>query len=459
MRVIDENSTFRSIWDGFIVLMIVATCYFVPFQLAFRHVALPLGTQLIYCIDLFFWLDILLNFFTSYRHRGEPVMEVRQIARHYLRGYFALDLLATVPLDAFFLGQDHLTVAGLPLVLVLRQLRLLRLVRLFIIFNRWEHQAWSKAGYLRLVHFFTLFLILIHWIACVWYLAPYLAGFPENSWVAKEGIVDSDPATQYIRALYWVVTTVVTVGYGDITPANNYEYVFAIAVVLLGAFMYAFIIGNIANLLRNLDADRAQYFRRVEAIGAYLDECRIPPRLKKQVRDYYDYLWAHHRGVREFSHFEELPPPFRLELLLHLTYDLLAKVPLFDLCLPPLRNALLLALKSYTYAPGVIIAEAGVVGREIFFLSHGKAAILSEDGREHFGALEAGDYFGNLSLVLGEKRTACVQAITYCEVLVLRKEAFNDIRREYPEFDEILKQVAASNSDKVTDLIMKGVVL
>ena len=229
--------------------------------------------------------------------------------------------------------------------------------------------------------------------------------------------------------------------------------------MLLGAFMYAFIIGNIANLLRNLDSDRAQYFQRVEAIGAYLDECRIPPRLKKQVRDYYDYLWAHHRGVREFSHFEELPPSFRLELLLHLTCDLLAKVPLFDLCLPPLRNALLLALKSYTYAPGVIIAEASVVGREIFFLSHGKAAILSEDGRDYFGALETGDYFGNLSLVLGEKRTACVQATTYCEVLVLRKEAFNDIRREYPEFDEILKQVAASNSDKVTDLIMKGVVL
>ena len=34
--------------------------------------------------------------------------------------------------------------------------------------------------------------------------------------------------------------------------------------------------------------------------------------------------------------------------------------------------------QAYTYAPGVKIATAGEAGREIFFLSHGKAAILSE---------------------------------------------------------------------------------
>ena len=40
-----------------------------------------------------------------------------------------------------------------------------------------------------------------------------------------------------------------TVGYGDITPHLNYEYVFTIIVMIIGAFMYAFIIGNIASLI------------------------------------------------------------------------------------------------------------------------------------------------------------------------------------------------------------------
>ena len=459
MPVIDENSTFRQGWDVFMVLLIIATCVVIPFQLAFRHVVLPFGSALVYGIDFFFWLDILFNFFTSYRRPGEKITDVRLTTRHYLRGYFALDLIATLPLDAFFLGQEHLAIVGLPLVLVLRQFRLLRLVKLFVIFKRWERRAWGKAGYLRLALLLILFLILIHWIACVWFLAPYLADFPENSWVTAEGIAKEDLPTQYIRSLYWVVTTVSTVGYGDVLPANDYEYLFAAGVMLLGAFMYAFIIGNIANLVRNLDAERARYFQRVEAIGNYLHERRIPTRLNEQVRDYYDYLWAHHRGLREASYLEELPPPFRLELLVHLTQDLLATVPLFSYCTPPLRNALLLALQAYTYAPGVRIAAAGEAGREIFFLSHGKAAILSEDGGEHFGILENGDYFGNLSLVLGEKRTACVQALTYCEVLVLSKKAYYQIRREYPAFQEILKQIAATHTERVAALILQGVVL
>ncbi len=116
MSVIDENSTFRQGWDAFMVLLIMATCLVIPFQLAFRHVVLPFGSEVVYGIDFFFWLDILFNFFTSYRRPGEKIMEVRQTVRHYLRGNFALDLVATLPIDALFLGQDHVISAGLPLV-------------------------------------------------------------------------------------------------------------------------------------------------------------------------------------------------------------------------------------------------------------------------------------------------------------------------------------------------------
>ncbi len=459
MKTIDENSNFRVAWDFFILLLIIASCVLIPFQLAFRHAAPTLGSRVVYLIDVVFWLDIGLNFLTSFRSHGLKVTGPRETALHYLKSVFVLDMAANLPLDALFLSRPELRVAGLSLLLVLRQFRLLRTVRLFVIFRRWQVLSWTNSGGLRIAKFLTIFMLLVHCIACAWFLVPYLEGFPENCWVVQQGIEHASPATQYIRALYWVIQTMATVGYGDITPHRDFEYVFSILVMLMGASTYAFIIGNIASLASNLDAARVTFFNRIEAVSQYLHSRHVPLKLNDQVRDYYEYLWDQHRGVKEEVLFDDLPPSFRLELLLHLARELLEKVPLFKYCSPVLRNMLLMALKPLTYAPGVMIARAGEIGKEIFFLSHGKVEILSEDGGENYGTLEDGDYFGDLSLILRERRTASVKALTYCEVFILTKAEFNGIREEYPEFREVLKKVSSEKTEKVFNLLLKGVTL
>ena len=296
MKTIDENSNFRVAWDFFILLLIIVSCVLIPFQLAFRHAALALGSWVVYLIDVVFWVDIGLNFLTSFRSLGLKATGPRETALHYLKSVCIVDIAANLPLDALFLYGPDIRVAGLSLLLVLRQLRLLRLVRLFVIFRRWQDLSWTNSGYLRIAKFFTTVMLLIHWIACAWFLVPYVEGFPENCWVVQQGIEHASPATQYIRALYWVIQTMATVGYGDITPHRDFEYVFSILIMLMGASTYAFIIGNIASLASNLDAARVAFFNRIEAISQYLHSRHVPPHLNEQVRNYYEYLWAHHRG-------------------------------------------------------------------------------------------------------------------------------------------------------------------
>jgi voltage-gated potassium channel len=190
-------------------------------------------------------------------------------------------------------------------------------------------------------------------------------------------------------------------------------------VMLLGASMYAYIIGNIASLLSNLDSAKVNFRNRIEAVNQYLHYRHVPSELSTRVRHYYEYLWARRRGMKEEILLDDLPGPLRLDVLLHLTRKLLEKVPLFTYCSPTLRNVVLMALKSRTYAPGDCIAWEGELGKEIFFISRGKVAITSADGTKDHGTLEDGDYFGDLSLILGERRTASVRALTYCEIFVL----------------------------------------
>ncbi len=58
-----------------------------------------------------------------------------------------------------------------------------------------------------------------------------------------------------------------------------------------------------------------------------------------------------------------------------------------------------------------------------------------------------------------ENPPAAVRALSYCEVLLLTKQAFNRIRDEYPELRDVLEKTSSERTAKLEALVLKGVVL
>ena len=50
-------------------------------------------------VDSLFFIDMLLNFRTSYLKDGELIVSPSKIAKNYLKGWFAIDFLSAVPFD------------------------------------------------------------------------------------------------------------------------------------------------------------------------------------------------------------------------------------------------------------------------------------------------------------------------------------------------------------------------
>ena len=57
--------------------------------------------------------------------------------------------------------------------------------------------------------------------------------------------------TIYPNAFYFILTTITTVGYGDISGSTSREYIFTMFVEFIGLTFFSLLTGTISNMLTN----------------------------------------------------------------------------------------------------------------------------------------------------------------------------------------------------------------
>lgn len=92
------------------------------------------------------------------------------------------------------------------------------------------------------------------------------------------------------------------------------------------------------------------------------------------------------------------------------------------------------------------MVEQGAVGDSMFILVNGSAGVNVRHNGEppmQVATLHGGDYFGEMSLLTGEPRTATVVAQTDCEVLEIQKPVFAEILQNNPDLLQRLSELLA----------------
>lgn len=98
------------------------------------------------------------------------------------------------------------------------------------------------------------------------------------------------------------------------------------------------------------------------------------------------------------------------------------------------------------YPKGTIIFLESDEGDSLFIIQNGRVKIsrISEDGGEVILAiLKDGDFFGEMSILDGQLRSANVMAIEDSDILALRREEFMKLLIHHPEISiQLLKELA-----------------
>lgn len=437
--MLDPESPQRKLWETIMLIWTIYAAVEAPLRIVFGYELVGPMVYIDYLLYAFFAIDILVRIRTGFFVDGTLVTNQWLILKRYASSWLIIDLLAAIPFDYFTHSWiAHATdmarvlrllaVDSAKLFLLLQLIKFFKVHRLAQVLRGWGSSEVLNPGIMRLLFFGFWITIGSHWISCVWLLLG-------------KANPDLDSLTNYIRALYFVTTTMTTIGYGDITPSTNVQTVFTMGVQIFGAGMYGYLIGNLASIIASIDIAKTHHLEKMEKISAFMRFRDIPLELQTRIRTYYNYLWEKRRGYDESEVLVELPSSLKMDVALHLNREIIAKVPLFKGASASMIRDLVQEMHPEIFMPGDMIFQTGDIGEEMYFISKGVVEVLSTEGNV-VATLTDGQFFGEIALLLSMPRTASVQAREFCDLYKLEKEEFDSVLSRYPEFAAQVKEEA-----------------
>jgi len=206
---IDPLGDVRLTWDMFACLCLLIDLWITPFEVIFlAHVDTPhILSAFSYFITFVFTIDIVLNMATGFVHGQTKILQCRAAVLNYVRGWFLLDLLATIPFDLLLGTADAGMVSIARVAKVTKWLKTLRYLKMM---RRWSESSrgtqqthplishFHASGFLKQltepVKVLVSLVLFAHIHGCVWaFLQPDFVRVDQ----ASEGI------RHYVRSCAW----------------------------------------------------------------------------------------------------------------------------------------------------------------------------------------------------------------------------------------------------------------
>ena len=412
MILYSENRLYY-FWNAVVVASAIFLAFYIPISLRFNLESFSLLTNIYWIIEVVFLADAIVQF-VRLRKSGNS----RSTYRSRIIRWFLVDVIAAFPFRL------------IPGTAMLEYLRLTKMATVAQFIRQFREREVRFSISLTLILFFFWVVLLIHWLSC--------------GWMGVYGVdASQDMFTNYVSALYWTVSTLTSVGYGDIVPVTNGQRLYAVMVQLTGFGVLGYLVGKVVSIISRTDQVRARYEENIELFTTAIRRRTLPQDLQKRILAYYTYLRDQKVGYDESAFLRGLPESLRTEVELSLKKEFIEGIPLFREASEKFIVEIALKLELIVVTPGATLLKAGDTANEMYFIISGDLEVLNKEGAV-IAALKEGDFFGEIALFKKRPRSATVRAVTYCNLYKLERHMFEEVIANHPEVAAQIREVASA---------------
>ncbi|XP_056436377.1 potassium voltage-gated channel subfamily H member 8 [Gadus chalcogrammus] len=241
--------------------------------------------------------------------------------------------------------------------------------------------------------------------------------------------------SSYVTSLYFALSSLTSVGFGNVSANTDSEKIFSICTMLIGALMHAVVFGNVTAIIQRMYSRRSLYHTRTKDLKDFIRVHRLPKALEQRMLECFQTTWSVNNGIDVNELLKDFPDELRADIAMHLNKELL-QLTLFESASRGCLRSLSLIIKTSFCAPGEFLIRQGDALQAIYFVCSGSMEVLKDN--TVLAILGKGDLIGSDSLTKEQviKTNANVKALTYCDLQYISLKGLREVLRLYPEYSQ-----------------------
>ncbi|EAR92361.2 cyclic nucleotide-binding domain protein (macronuclear) [Tetrahymena thermophila SB210] len=261
-----------------------------------------------------------------------------------------------------------------------------------------------------------------------------------DTWLNSKHLVEESTWVKYVYSFYFLSVTMITVGYGDITPQNYIEALFTVLIMFTTAIFWAFFLGKVGKIIDTIAKQDKLYNKNMGILHQMMREERVDVSLRIKISNYLSYFYKEFNETQKSQEkiiISKLSKQLQDQLILNIQGKYLKQIPFFEKLYS--KKEIAIIMEEVIFSPGEYIYQKDDVDDcSLYLIVKGQVDIVftsEKRGESIIQTLDKLKYFGEQSFISGFQRELSAKAATFCRVYKIPRNKFLETIKLY-DFDK-----------------------